>query len=1066
MTSKAIGIFGSTVAALACAAVRPACAQAQDSAPAAEEQMDAELSAEIKYVEALLEAGYPDFTAPVIAATKAKWPESETHFFALEVRGLLAMGKFDEAEKRIAALPDREGSKFWAARLEVANNYSARGMKTECAQIYDAFFKKYPTPPKELRDFYLDASFHYGQILTADKNYEQAVRVYSGLLKQKISEDQWCMLACETCELYLRLADTATGPARDNYVNPCEKLCDELLWKQDKPIFFGRAVAMKAHCQLLRGKSAKAQGIIEDYLPQLQELHEQIVEIDPEGREGLRRLSPMPQCRYLLAEMLWKEAQSEYKKPKRDDEKIKSLMFGAKDSASGKRRANGCYNHAITVFVNYPESVWASKAGDLAEAIAGFAQTAYNAKIKTAITEEQRARSRGMQFKAAQEKFAENKYEEAVKDFEEALSRFPEYPESITAIDAVIRARQAIRARTKGVAADAMRLEIDAIEGYLVERFGFSKDRKLMAAAGDAVIRAALAEKDAGEVARATELNRQFYRNYRRHANAPGMAAGLAGAAQREGRFEEAAQIWNEYATLFPQAPYYAESFRQRASCLSRLARREEAIAALEKYLTVEKDLIKQVQGQMQLADIYKQIGFEALNASETNAAPEAVAAQVETGVQNVKRAIDQFAGFARKCEEGLKDPGLNAEQKAQCRLLDETALYLGADCWARLKEPAAELPNYQANAAKGLEDYLAAYPEGRHSTNAYVRLASIYTRLGDTAKSMDAVERLTKHFPESSEAKNAKPLIARRLIADGFTREGTDLYAEMLRTDGKYTASQFADAGEALIDAKSWVLANQAFEKAIDKAGTNQLRVVARARLGQAKSYIRQKNNTEARRQLVAFLEDAKLSRMGVAAEANQLMVEVASELGEIERDDAQRKRYFGEAITAVKKLRGFWRDRPQSELDRIDLMSAEVVVRRVKAEETMGLTEQMRESCGRAASMLLAFLQARSPSAEHPFEKMDATTRENLERALSAIVSVYARMGETYATDVLKHGQNYLTYFPEGTLRQDVVNAINAAKASGAKLEDERPVTGEPTAASESEAAAEPAAETVVTE
>ena len=40
---------------------------------------------------------------------------------------MLSLGKFDEAEKKIAALPDRNGPKYWAARLEVANNLFFRG---------------------------------------------------------------------------------------------------------------------------------------------------------------------------------------------------------------------------------------------------------------------------------------------------------------------------------------------------------------------------------------------------------------------------------------------------------------------------------------------------------------------------------------------------------------------------------------------------------------------------------------------------------------------------------------------------------------------------------------------------------------------------------------------------------------------------------------------------------------------------------------------------------------------------------------------------------------------------
>ena len=99
-------------AALLLASSTPFVAVADDpaTAPAAEapvEETDPALELEIRYVEALIDSGFSDFAEPVIAATKKKWPESETKFFAIEIRGLLSLGKFDEAEKKIAALPDR-----------------------------------------------------------------------------------------------------------------------------------------------------------------------------------------------------------------------------------------------------------------------------------------------------------------------------------------------------------------------------------------------------------------------------------------------------------------------------------------------------------------------------------------------------------------------------------------------------------------------------------------------------------------------------------------------------------------------------------------------------------------------------------------------------------------------------------------------------------------------------------------------------------------------------------------------------------------------------------------------
>ena len=130
-----------TILALAASLSLSAFADDAGAAAAADEpQENPELEAEIGYVERLVDFGYPDLAAPVIEATKKKWPESEVRFFAIEIRGMLALGQFEAAEKKIAALPDRKSAKYWAARLQVAVNYYGRGRKEDCMKIYDEFF--------------------------------------------------------------------------------------------------------------------------------------------------------------------------------------------------------------------------------------------------------------------------------------------------------------------------------------------------------------------------------------------------------------------------------------------------------------------------------------------------------------------------------------------------------------------------------------------------------------------------------------------------------------------------------------------------------------------------------------------------------------------------------------------------------------------------------------------------------------------------------------------------------------------------------------------------------------
>lgn len=992
------------------------------------------LEAEISYVEALINSGYPDFAEPIIAATKKKWPESEARFFALEIRGLLSLGKFADAEKRIAALPDRKGSKYWAARLEVALNYFSRNRKEECMKIYDEFFSTFKTPPKDIRKFYLDASYRFGQLLKLDKRYARAAEVYEGLLKgMKDRGNDWCNLMCETTELYLKVAEgEKDAKKRSAALASAEKLADQLLWRDDEPVYFGRALSMKAHIEQMRGNVDRAEEIIEEYKPQLIDLHEQIMANDPDGSLNLVKLSPLPECLYLQARILWDEAQAEMKKPKRDDERIKSLLFGPKDKRTAKRAGSkGAFQMAVNVFMKYDSSSWAAPAGELQEQIRTFAEKTYGAKIRTKITPEQLAKARERQFRSAHDKFNEGLYQGALDEYFVVLSKYPELTESIRAVENVANCYLDMIVEAKSDAEkDEYRMNADAVEGYLAERFAGAQ-KVLMTDAGNAVIRLAAKELERKQYARADRLYTEFVTNYREHPNAATLAASKAAEFEKAERFADAVKFWGIINSYYTNSPYHVASFARLATCNGKLGNPAAEIAYMKEYLPLEKNGLLQLQAKMQLAQLYLKDGQKILETALTNDVPEEVAKEESLGSAQCIRAIQQFSGAVADADKQLKDPATPKDEVAKLERLRELALYRVADGWARLRRPEQKLEKFRENAAAGFEAYLKTYPNSTFSTNAYVRLGTLYTALNNLEKSKDALDRLSKQFPDSDEAKDAKPRLAKSLIEMGMKREGTEIYAEMMRTDGKYTAGQFVNAGEALLSAKSWDLANRAFEKAIALAGTNQWSVVGKARLGEARCAFMQKSYAEAREALDLILSDPNLSRLTLAADAHFLLVEVASEQGRQEKDPVLRNKYFGAAVASIKKVRNYWSKKPRWEQDQIDLISGDVLVRRMNAEEEMGLKEEARETCGRAAATFQVFIQSHGVAENHPLDKMSPGEVANLERGYASLIPLFAKMGSEQADRVLNYGQQYLELFPNGKSRTEIMNFINQAKA-----------------------------------
>ena len=871
---------------------------AQDAGASGDAAEEAAMNEEIRYIEALTECGYAYFADIQIAKVKKRFPAADTKLFALEIRAMLGLGDFEGAEKKIASLPDRTGAKFWGARLELANYLFAYGRKKECSTIYDEFFKKFATPPKELREFYEQALYAWGQILIGDKRFEEAAGVYMKL-RDQIDKDRdedthqsWCAISAETAEMYLKLADEAPAEKRAGFLAPTKKIVDDLLWEEQLPVYFGRAIAMKAHMELLKGNVKGAQETINEYMDQLASIHQQIVDFDPKGQLGHLRQSPMPLCRYLLADLLWKEAQAEYKKvPKRDDERVKSLLFGEK--VGGKRNGSGAYNHALNVFIKYPESVWSASAGDLAEEIRLFVEKNYKTPIKTSVTPEQMAKVRAMQFEGANEKFNEGDYKGAVADYLLALSHMPEGRESIFALENLVVAYRKLSEKAENETdKELYRLDCDAVEGYLAERFAGNADRSIMTAGGDATLRAMAAEKQRGEEARAKALLSAFVTNYRRHVNAGNVVAAAAQEAYEAEDFAEAIRLDELMGRYYTNNTYYAGSLTRLSASYRKTGERQKALDAMKRYVEVEPNRVRGDLAQMSLAQMYKDEGFEIINGAETNETPELVAQQLKKGSAQIVRGIQQFRDFAAKAEKALKNPALSKADRASYTDMSEGALFLVGDCWSRLQKPEAKLNDFRARAAENFETYVEKYPQGKYACAAYVKLGSIYTALGDMEKSRAALDRLAKEFPDSPEAKNAMPRLAKTLIEMGLKKEGTGIYAEMMKTDGKYSATQFLSAGEALIEARSWELANQAFEKAINRAATNQTTIVAKALIGEAKALYRKGALAEAREAIDRFLEDDKNTRMAIAAEAYLLLVDVASEQGRVEKESTARAR------------------------------------------------------------------------------------------------------------------------------------------------------------------------------
>ncbi|MDX9793696.1 MAG: hypothetical protein RBU24_09340, partial [Kiritimatiellia bacterium] len=126
---------------------------------------DAALREELRYIELLQQMRMPDIADEVIAETKKRFPEAGALLKVSETKGLLSQGRFDEVQKAIDAIPDKNGVEFWALTLAKADAYYAFGKYADADKLYLTFFKKIEKPTGALVTFYRDSAYKYVQML-------------------------------------------------------------------------------------------------------------------------------------------------------------------------------------------------------------------------------------------------------------------------------------------------------------------------------------------------------------------------------------------------------------------------------------------------------------------------------------------------------------------------------------------------------------------------------------------------------------------------------------------------------------------------------------------------------------------------------------------------------------------------------------------------------------------------------------------------------------------------------------------------------------------------------------
>ena len=908
-------------------------------------EKDAFVRQEHEYIKRLqTDLRMPDFAAMVIKDLKRRYPDAAAALKVLELRGLLSQGKFDEVKGVIASQPDPQGPEAWAMRLAMADSFYAFGRNDEAFSLYEAFFKKFPKPTPEVESFYIDTAYKYPQMLLQARLDKNALVAYKRLLAVNPPKEVRRQVQADAAELTIKVAEAETNKkARSALLAEAKKMADQLLWDQD--MWFGKGIVFKAHIHVLQGNASKAQSLIEEYMGPLKTIHDALVAQEEEdGVTGLVKMSPMPQCRFLLAVMLYQEAMKIADDPEGDIEKVKSLLLGAR-GVDGKRKPNGAYQHFINVFAKFPDSQWAMEAGENEQKIRAFIKERFGKELRPMITAEQMDRIRQKQFQEARQKFASNQFAESIPIFFDVLNRFPEADEAVVALGELARACIEVPS-ADGYEA----LLADTVTAHLAERFSASA---FALVAGNEVQQLAEYFGAAGFGEKRRQTYDLFFAHFTTHPDAPQRLMSFGAKAAADGDDVGAISYYDRLIADYPASAWYGDALSQLAVIHGKRTNYTNEIATLNIYLDylvkADKPGMAIPMARFRIAQATRQYGVGLAHTPDDDSARR-------RGSLNLLKAAVLYDQVG---QDIAAIPARVTIDTKQAEMIREQSALQKAACLAQVNAPVEALPTTRPQAIAAYLSFTEAFPKSEHVPAALMKVGTLYTILQQAEESQEVFARLRKEFPESEESRSSVPKLAASLMELGLRGEAVAKYKEMFSGAGADTYSdyQVLTAARALVDAREYDVALQGFDKVIASA-TDPARQ-GQARFGRSQTLIGMKKYAEARAELEAFI--AKNARSTQVLDAYLLLADAASAEGETERDDRRRTDLFNQAVKALKFVRDYHKD--IKNMLEIDLQVGQTMIRKMNAEKAFNLDDKVGASRGRAIIALKQIIFSTDP-------------------------------------------------------------------------------------------------------
>ena len=737
---------------------------------------DSLVDREFEFASGLISFGFPDLAEKVVAELERKYPGLKDRVALIRAEILISRGKLEEARKILQSLPP-DSPKAQAISLALATGYYRAGQMEEAKKIYQGFFEhfkgKVPADP-DLKRFYQESAYRFGQLLEKAGDLEAALEAYSRVLATKPGKSAERKLMVEMAGLYVKLAEKESDSSKkQRYLNEARSLCEKIQWG-GLDLWFGQSLIIMADIKLAQGDRKGAEEFLRDNLDLLKEIDHFLKENNLPLAE-----SPMAGARYLLGTLY--------------EERGRKMLSGRGKRGEAVKVLAKALREYFNVFAKYGESEWGSKAAVRGNELKSFLESL--GKTVKVDFGAYRHKVSATEFRLADELFAAGKYDDAVREYIRVLTGFPESEQAPRALGNLARA-YAIQGR---------HLWAMAVCGYLGDRFAEKED------AGLALLGVGKWYFDHNMTNQFLKVYDIFLDRFRWHPRAPGVAFTLAGLLKKTGRREDARRYYDLILARYQKSKYFLKALD---------------IMAWESYQG----------GDYSNAVVYLKQKMEALSAGHEKARTRFQLADALLKMKRYGAALKEFEGIIRWLVP--KDSVFNASavDAEKNRQILEKAVFFRGYCLALIaRNDQSRAAEARLKAERTLQRFLTSFPRSKLAPLAMSVLGEVQLGMGKYEEATKTFDALAERYPESPEGQRALFELMRAALEVGKHQVARDALGRMVKNASKYKPGDFARVGQLMLDAGLYREAVEAFRRALT---AQERAVLERSLFGLARAY------------------------------------------------------------------------------------------------------------------------------------------------------------------------------------------------------------------------------------